>query len=306
LNLKDFATRLSGKEVNKRTIESFIKAGVFSNLHANRRQLMMSYVQILDHIAADKKKSLTGQMTLFDFAGEDEKQEYDLTLPEVSEYGKEQLLAFEKEVLGIYVSGHPLEAYENRINKNVTVNSNDFTIDEETDKPKVNDGATEIIGGMVTSKTIKTTRNNAMMAFITLEDLFGNVEVIIFPRDYEKFKTMIEPDQKIFVRGKVTVEEEKAAKLICQDIIPFDSIPQEVWIKYPDLTTFQKDEQSLYSILDEYDGNDSVIVYCEEEKCMKKLPKSRNIKADKDLIQRLFTIYSQERVRITEKSIEKL
>ena len=306
LNLKDFATRLSGKEVNKRTIESFIKAGVFSNLHANRRQLMMSYVQILDHIAADKKKSLTGQMTLFDFAGEDEKQEYDLTLPEVSEYGKEQLLAFEKEVLGIYVSGHPLEAYENRINKNVTVNSNDFTIDEETDKPKVNDGATEIIGGMVTSKTIKTTRNNAMMAFITLEDLFGNVEVIIFPRDYEKFKTMIEPDQKIFVRGKVTVEEEKAAKLICQDIIPFDSIPQEIWIKYPDLAAFQKDEQSLYSILDEYDGNDSVIIFCEEEKCMKKLPKSRNVNADKDVIQRLFTIYSQERVRITEKSIEKL
>ena len=306
LNLKDFATRLSGKEVNKRTIESFIKAGVFHNLHSNRRQLMMSYVQILDQIAADKKKSLTGQMTLFDFAEEDEKQEYELSLPEVSEYGKEQLLAFEKEVLGIYVSGHPLEAYENRIKKNVTANSNDFLIEEETNKPKVVDGDTEMIGGMITAKTIKTTRNNSMMAFIMLEDLFGVVEVIIFPRDYEKYKDMIDTDQKVFIRGKVTVEEEKAAKLICQDMIPFDSIPQEIWIKYPSLEEFQKDELSLYTILSDFDGNDGVVIYCEDEKCMKKLPKSRNVKAEKELISRLKEVYSEENVRITEKSIENI
>ncbi len=305
-SLKDFATRLSGKEVNKRTIESFIKAGVFSGLHSNRRQLMMSYVQILDSIAADKKKTLTGQMTLFDFAGEDEKQEYEVTMPEVEEYSKEQLLAFEKEVLGIYVSGHPLEAYEARLQKNITAYSNDFALDEEIEKPKVLDGSLETIGGMVTSKTVKTTRNNSMMAFITLEDLFGVVEVIIFPKDYEKYKTMVELDQKIFVRGKVTVEEEKAAKLICQNIIPFDSIPQELWIKYPNLETFQKDEESLFGILREYDGNDTVVIYCEAEKCMKKLPKSRNIKVNNDLIQRLNTIYSVENVRIAEKSIEKL
>jgi DNA polymerase-3 subunit alpha len=244
-------------------------------------------------------------MTLFDFAGEEEKNDYEMTMPEIAEYSKEQLLAFEKEVLGIYVSGHPLEEYELRIKKNVTANSNDFMIDEETDKPKVTDGSQVIIGGMVTSKTVKTTRNNSMMAFITLEDLFGNVEVIIFPKDYEKYKSMIEPDQKIFVRGKVTVEEEKAAKLICQDIIPFDSIPQEVWIKYTSLADFQKDEQSLYSLLDQYDGNDTVVIYCEAEKCMKKLPKSRSVKADWDLIQRLMTIYSEENIRITEKSIEK-
>lgn len=306
ISLKDFAARLSGKEVNKRTIESFIKAGVFSNLHTNRRQLMLSYVQILDSIAADKKRSLTGQMTLFDFAEEEEKTNFEVTMPEVNEYGKDQLLAFEKEVLGIYVSGHPLEAYESRIKKNVTANSNDFAIDEETEKPKVLDGSAQLIGGMVTAKTIKTTRSNSMMAFIALEDLFGAVEVILFPKDFEKYKTMIEPDQKIFVRGKVTVEEEKAAKLICQEIIPFDSIPQEVWIKFKNQEEFKKDEQTLYSILDEYDGNDMVVIYCEEEKSMKKLPKSKSVNANKDLIERLSTNFSQENVRITEKSIEKL
>ncbi len=306
LNLKDFATRLSGKEVNKRTVESFIKAGVFSKLHPNRRQLMMNYVRILDDIAADKKKALTGQMTLFDFAGEEEKTDYELTMPETAEYSKDQLLALEKEVLGIYVSGHPLEAYENRIKKNVTANSNDFNIDEETNRTRVEDGSFEIIGGMITSKTVKTTRSNSMMAFITLEDLFGNVEVIIFPKNYDKYKALLSEDQKIFVRGKVTAEEEKAAKLICQEIIPFDSIPQEVWIKYPSLEEFQKDEQSLYHLLEQYDGSDNVIIFCEMEKCMKKLPKSRSVKADKDLIQHLITIYKEENVRITEKSIEKL
>jgi DNA polymerase-3 subunit alpha len=170
----------------------------------------------------------------------------------------------------------------------------------------VEDGRTELIGGMITAKTVKTTRNNSMMAFIILEDLFGVVEVIIFPKDYEKFKIMLEPDQKIFVRGKVTVEEEKPAKLICQDIIPFDSIPQEVWIKYPNLTAFQADEPFLYQILDEFDGIDTVVIYCEEEKCLKKLPKSKGVKADKELIQRLTTKYSQENIRITEKSIENL
>jgi DNA polymerase-3 subunit alpha len=304
-SLKDFAARLSGKEVNKRTIESFIKAGVFSDLHSNRRQLMLSYVQILDSIAADRKKSLTGQMTLFDFAGEEEKREYEVTLPQVDEYSKDQLLAFEKEVLGIYVSGHPLEEYEDRIKKNVTAGSNDFSIDEETQKPKVKDGSTELIGGMVTAKTIKTTRNNAMMAFIMLEDLFGAVEVILFPKDYEKYKAMLEMDQKIFVRGKVTVEEEKAAKLICQEIIPFDSIKQEVWIKFKNLESFCKEEAALYALLDEFDGNDMVVIYCEEEKCMKKLPRSKGVNANKDLMGRLLTKYSHENIRITEKSIEK-
>jgi DNA polymerase-3 subunit alpha len=245
-------------------------------------------------------------MTLFDFAGEEEKQEYELTLPDVSEYSNDQLLALEKEVLGIYVSGHPLEEYEGRIKKNVTANSNDFMIDEETEKPKVNDGESHLIGGMVTTKTIKTTRNNSMMAFITLEDLFGVVEVIVFPRDYEKFKALLETDQKVFIRGKVTVEEEKAAKLICQEVIPFDSVPLEIWIKYPDIQAFQKDEQSLYAILSGYDGNDAIVIYCEEEKCIKKLPKSKCIKADKELIERLKSVYFDENIRIAEKSIENI
>lgn len=305
-SLKDFASRLSGKEVNKRTVESFIKSGAFSHLHPNRRQLMMCYVQILDQIAEEKKKSLTGQMSLFDIAPEELRQKYEVTMPDVSEYSKEQLLDFEKEVLGIYVSGHPLEEYEERLKKHVTASALDFQINEEANKPNVRDGDTHIIGGMLTSKTIKTTRNNAMMAFITLEDLLGVVEIIIFPKDFEKYKNLLEVDQKIFIKGRVTIEEEKPAKLICQKIILFEDIPQELWIKYSDMEAFQKDKEDLYQRLSTYDGRDTVIIYCEKEKCLKKLPKSRNIDINNTLIENLIAVYSEENVRITEKSIENI
>lgn len=305
-NIKDFARRLSGKEVNKRTIESFIKAGVFGSMHPNRRQLMLSYIQILDQVAEEKKKSMTGQMSIFDLMmPEREKPQDKLVLPDVEEYSNEQLLAFEKEVLGIYVSGHPLDSYMDCIKRNVTCYCRDFQIDEESKRPKVEDGNIETIAGMITSKTVKATRNSNMMAFITVEDMFGTVEVIIFPNDYDKYKTILGVDQKIFVKGKVTLEEEKDAKLICQEIIPFDALPRELWIKYSDVDSFVRDEQRLYSLLNPYDGNDSVVIYCEKEKCMKRLPKSRNVKAGKELMERLNSVYGEENIRIKEISIEK-
>jgi len=303
-SLKNFASRLSGKEVNKRTIESFIKAGAFSNIHSNRRQLMLCYVQILDQIAEEKKSNLAGQMSLFDFADKDEKQEYDFHYPDVEEYSKEELLAFEKEVLGIYVSGHPLDDYKEKISKNVTGYSYDFIVDEETGKTKVEDGSLYVIGGMITSKTVKTTRNNGIMAFITLEDLFGSVEVIIFPKDFEKYKSILEIDNKVFIRGRATTEEDKDAKLICQEIMPFDAVPREIWIRFADLSEYLKAEKELFKILEEYDGNDTVVIYCEKEKAMKRLPKSMNVKADSDLISKLNQIYSEKNIRLVEKCLD--
>lgn len=305
INLKDFTTRLSGKEVNKRTVESFIKSGAFDSLQGTRKQLMMIYVQVLDEVAQNKKRNLSGQMSLFDFVDEDEKTEYETSLPDVGEYSMEQRLTFEKEVMGIYVSGHPLEVYADLLKKNITATTMDFAIDDETNETKVKDGDLATVGGMIISKTIKTTRTNSMMAFINLEDLVGSVEIIIFPRDYEKFKNMLQEDNKILVRGKITVEEEKPAKLICQDIIPFESIPKEVWIKYPDKESFVKDEQKLYDLLSEYDGNDSACIYLECEKVIKRLPKNRSIKATIELIEKLKEVYTEANVKVIEKNVVK-
>ena len=304
LNLKDFAKRLTGKEINKRTIESFIKSGAVDSLPGTRRQKMLIYVKVLEDVNREKKDSISGQFSLFDFMGKEEKVE-EIQMPDVGEFTIDMLLGFEKEVLGIYVSGHPLQEFESLWKKNITAYSTDFALDEETNCVKVEDGETAIIGGMITAKTVKATRNNSMMAFITVEDLFGNVEVIIFPRDYERYKEHLLEDNKVFIRGKITVEEDKPAKLICAEIIPFDSLPKDVWIKFPSKDAFLLKEKDLYELLSESDGKDQVIIYCEAEKAKKLLPKSRTIHANLDLIQKLKESYGADNVKIIEKSIEK-
>lgn len=305
-DLKDFITRLSGKEVNKRTIESFIKSGALDSLGGTRRQLMMIYVQILDQISQDKKNSMPGQFTLFDMVSEDEKEQYEVKLPEVGEYDKETMLAFEKEVMGIYISGHPMEEYEEVWKKNVTAFTSDFVLDEETNAIKAEDGKTVVIGGMITSKTIKHTKNDKIMAFITIEDLVGNVEVVIFPRDYERNSSNIVEDNKVFIRGKVNAEEDRAGKVICEKIIPFDSLDKEVWIKFANKELFQAEEEKLYEMIKESDGNDSIVIYVEDIKAIKRLSKSKNIKAEKGLISDLAIYFGKNNVKVVEKNIENL
>lgn len=296
--LKDFASRLSGKEVNKRTVESLIKAGATSSLSGTRKQLMSVYVQVLDAVAQEKKNALSGQLSLFDFATEEEKEDYDIPLPNVGEYDKDQLLAFEKEVLGIYVSGHPLEEYEPLLQKNVTNTTLDFILDDETNQVKVEDGSQVILGGIITSKTVKTTRTNSMMAFITLEDLFGVIEVIIFPRDYEKYKHLLVEDNKILIRGKANVEEERDAKLICSEIVSFDEVQKALWIKFPDVATFTAGEEELYNLLAPYDGSTGIIIYCEKERARKDLPRSKWISLEKDLLNKLQEKYTKKNIAI--------
>lgn len=306
-NLEDFITRLSAKNVlNKRTIENLIKAGALDTLGGTRKQFMSIYVQIVDHVTQEKKNSMVGQMTLFDLVSEDQKEEFQIRMPDVGEYSKETLLAFEKEVLGIYVSGHPLEAYEEKWKKSISATTADFQLDEETGHTKVHDGAKEIIGGMITEKTIKHTKTNQMMAFITVEDLLGTVEVVVFPRDYEKNRDYLEVDSKVFVRGRVSEEDDKPSKLICEKIIPFEQTKKELWIQFPDKETFLDQEQIVYGYLADSDGNDEVVIYCAKERVVKRLPKNRNIGINEQILSRLMNHFGEKRVKVVEKPIENI
>ncbi len=303
--LKNFIERLSSKEVNKRTIENFIKSGALDNLAGTRKQKMMIYIQILEQVNQEKKYSMSGQMTLFDLVGEEEKQEFDIPLPNVGEYEKSNLFAFEKEVLGVYVSGHPLEEYEQRWRRSISATTLDFQPDEETGHSKVRDGSREVVGGLIAAKTIKHTKTNKVMAFLTLEDLLGTVEVVVFPKDYEKNKQYLEDDSKIFVRGRVSEEDESASKLICENIVPFEEIKKELWIQYENKAEYLKEEQNLYQMLKSSEGPDSVVIYCKEEKAIKRLPMNRNVGIDQILLGRLTNCYGEKRVKVVEKSIEK-
>ena len=214
-NLEDFITRISSRELmNKRLVENLIKAGALDVLGGTRKQFMSIYIQIVDHMQQEKKNSMVGQMSLFDVVSEEQKEEFQIRMPDVGEYTKENLLGFEKEVLGVYVSGHPLEPYEEEWRKVISATTADFQVDPEVGYTKVRDGAREIIGGIIVEKTVKHTKTNQMMAFLTVEDLFGTVEVVVFPRDYEKYRQYLEEDNKIFVKGRVSEEDDKASKLI--------------------------------------------------------------------------------------------
>lgn len=306
-NLEDFITRLSAKNIlNKRTIENLIKAGALDTLGGTRKQFMSIYVQIVDHVTQEKKNSMVGQMTLFDLVSEDQKEEFQIRMPDVGEYSKETLLAFEKEVLGIYVSGHPLEAYEEKWKKSISATTADFQLDEETGHTKVHDGAKEIIGGMITEKTIKHTKTNQMIAFITVEDLLGTVEVVVFPRDYEKNRDYLEVDSKVFVRGRVSEEDDKPSKMICEKIIPFERTKKELWIQFPDKATFLDEEQIVYGYLADSDGDDEVMIYCAKERAVKKLPKNRNIGINEQILSRLMNHFGEKRVKVVEKPIENI
>ncbi len=305
-SLKDFLTRMSGGEVNKRTVENFIKAGAMDGLEGTRKQKMMVYASILDSIHQEKKHSMAGQMSLFDLVSEEDKKDYEITMPDVGEYDKESLLGFEKEVLGIYVSGHPLEEYEERWRKNISATTADFLLDEETGEAKIKDGAAVMIGGMITEKTIKYTKTNKTMAFLTIEDLLGTVEVVVFPRDYERNQSLMQEDAKVFIRGRANVEEEKNGKLICEKVYAFDAAKRELWLQFATKAEFEENEQKLYQTLVESDGNDAVIIYISTEKALKRLPASRNVCIDANLLNSLTNIFGEKNVKVVEKTIEKL
>lgn len=299
--LKDFVDRLSGKEVNKRTVESFIKAGAFGPEFGTRKQLMQVYVGVMDDVAQERKKGFTGQMSLFDFAAEEDRQEFEIRLPDVGEYSKEELLTFEKEVLGVYISGHPLEEYMSVLQKNTTADTLAFQLDEETGEVKAQDGDSVTLGGMLAAITRKTTKTNTTMAFLTLEDLLGTVEIIVFPRDYEKFRPLLVEDAKVLVRGRVSAEEDKAAKLICTEIISMDDLPRELWIRFQNKEAFLAEEEKLYELLSGSDGKQEVVIYLNEERAVKRLPKNRCVELSRELLNLLRKAYGEEQIKVVDK-----
>ena len=304
-NLEDFITRISSRELmNKRLVENLIKAGALDVLGGTRKQFMSIYIQIVDHMQQEKKNSMVGQMSLFDVVSEEQKEEFQIRMPDVGEYTKENLLGFEKEVLGVYVSGHPLEPYEEEWRKVISATTADFQVDPEVGYTKVRDGAREIIGGIIAEKTVKHTKTNQMMAFLTVEDLFGTVEVVVFPRDYEKYRQYLEEDNKIFVKGRVSEEDDKASKLICEKILPFGQKKKELWIQFPDKETYLEEEAITYGYLADSEGNDEVMIYCEKEKIVKKLPANKNISINPQILSRLMNHFGENRLKVVEKAIE--
>ncbi len=302
-NLEDFITRLSDIEMNKRAVENLIKAGAMDNLAGNRRQKTMICPQIMANISHEKKNGMSGQISLFDLVSEEDKKDYEIKMPDVPEFDKEMLLGFEKEVLGVYISGHPLEEYEDKWKKNITAKTSDFLLDDETGLAKVQDNQKATVGGMIVQRTIKYTKNNQTMAFLTLEDLVGTLEIIVFPRDYERYRKYFEDEARIFVEGRVTIEEEKNGKLILERAYSFDETHKELWLQFADMESYEKQKSLVLEELRASDGQDDVIVYIKDRKVMKRLGPNWRVAATLSLIQSLCTMFGQNNVKVVEKKV---
>ncbi|MDO4294304.1 MAG: DNA polymerase III subunit alpha, partial [Eubacteriales bacterium] len=297
-NLQDFLSRMTDSEVNKRSVENFIKAGAFDSLGGTRKQYMSVFVQLMDQNQQSRKNNLAGQLSLFDLVDDSEKENYEVRLPDVGEYPKEILLTFEKEVLGVYISGHPLEEYEQLWRKNITNTTADFMLDEETNDIHIRDGARVTIGGIIEEKKIKYTKKDQVMAFLQVEDLVGTVEVIVFPKAYEQFGNKLTEDNKVFLRGRVSAEEDKDGKLVCESVQAFDEIPKKIWIKFPTMEAFTSREKELLSAIADSDGRDGIVVYVENPRAMKQLPPNQSVSADRALLERLEEMFGDENVKV--------
>ena len=302
-SMEDFINRMTNKEVNRRTIENFIKSGAMDSLPGTRRQKVAVAPVLLDNKARERKNAWEGQMSLFDLVSEEEKKEYQVSFPDVGEYSKEELLAFEKDILGVYISGHPLDDYEGIWRKNITATAADFIVDEETEEAAVKDGMKAVVGGLVAGKVVKTTRSNQLMAFITLEDLMGSVEVIVFPKNYEADRDILTEDSKIFIKGRVSLGDEPVGKLVCEQVIPFAKVPRELWLQFEDKEMYQAMEGTILGILKESEGPDSVVIYLKKERAKKILPANWKVEAAGELLDTLVCKLGEKNVKLIEKNL---
>lgn len=311
-DLTDFIERLSSKEVNKGTIEGFIKAGAFDCFNATRKQMMYVYTQILDNVTKEKKHSVEGQMSLFDFVSEEDKASMQIRMPDVGEFDLETKLIYEKEVLGIYVSGHPLMEYENMWRKRISNMSTDFINDNKEsdgdeqpgmnmmeDNSKVVDGEKAVIGGIVSSRVIKQTKKGDIYARVMIEDLVGMVECLIWPRQYSSYQRILEEGSKVFIEGRIQAEDDKDAIIICDKVLSFDEVPRKLWIQFESKAEFDIKEKELLEDLKNSDGNDMVVIFLKETKQKKVLPKNQSVKVDDNILNLLRSKYGDENIQVT-------
>ena len=301
LSFRDFLERTYGRDMNKRAIENLIHAGACDCFEGTRKQLMAVYPGMLEQVALEAKESITGQMSLFDFMKPEEKKRYENALPDIGDFTKETRLAFEKEVLGIYLSGHPMDEYEDLWRSRITAVSTDFALDEETGSTRVQQDARVVIGGMITSKSVKYTKQGKTMAFITVEDLLGSVEVIVFPGSYEKYRDLLEEDEKVFIEGRVSVEDDKASKLFAEKISRFSDVPRELWVACADMDEYLRVQGELQDLAGQSEGIDELYVFLRDSRQYRRIVSGSGIFISPETVAAFRAFFGERNVTVRTK-----
>lgn len=295
-DFEDFINRMPAS-MNKRSVEALIKAGAFDNMPGNRRQKTIAMEMLLEKAQAKKREAFDGQMSLFDLAADSEKEKFRNVFPDVPEFTKKELLKFEKEACGLYLSGHPIDSYMDGYKKIVTATSLDLSVNEETGETRFHEGDPVTVGGMVTELKLKSTKNGKQMAFVTCEDLYGTFDVLCFPDTYVRYRALLDPESLIYIQGKVSIGRDEAASVIPERIVSFDNTKKEIWIAIPGLSGYEETVRKLSDICFENPGTSDVVIYLRDRRAAKKLDAEYKISDSERAMQELAASFGKENVK---------
>ncbi|MBO4873010.1 MAG: DNA polymerase III subunit alpha [Lachnospiraceae bacterium] len=299
-SLGDFIDRMTGNEINKRTVESFIYAGAMDAFPGFRSQKIAVYAEMMDAKARSKKDGFTGQMSLFDIAPPEEKLRLEVTFPKIPEFSFGEKLAYEKLVLGLYASGHPLEEDEELLRRNITARLSDFNVDEESGEAGVEDGTSVWVGGLIEKRTIRTTRSGAVMMILNLEDMTDSIEVLCFPRETDNYREKTEEGSRVFIRGRVSLGDDAKGKLIAEKILRFDELEKEAYILFEDKQSFLRSQARLEEILQ----GAGCVIALKKERQTKRIPSENGAFLTPEAGEALIREYGNDHVVIREKKLK--
>lgn len=301
-NFADFITRMTGRDMNKRAVESMIKCGAFDSMGIYRSQLLEVYEGVIDSEAKSSRETVPGQLSIF---GEEEEL-YEISLPNIREFDKKILLKMEKETIGRYLSGHPMEEYAKRVKKISKYNIGDVMSAVERDEDgsyrlissEISDGQTVKLCGVIASRKNKTTKNNTQMAFVGLEDMYASIEVIVFPKILTQYSYLLIEDEIVMIEGKLSFREDEEPKLLCEKVFPLDEAPvnEHLFIR---IETYDSDKiEKIKSAAEKMHGNTPLCIYINDTK--KKLMASNKfwISGSEENINELKSLFGAENVKL--------
>lgn len=298
----DFVSRCYPLEMNKRAIESLVKAGAFDALYPNRASLMAGFPSIMDSFALEKRNNIAGQMSLFEAAAEEigfDGAQYE-DLPAISDYRKEDKLMMEKEVMGLYVSGHPLDRYQHLI-KYLTTGSTADLKEKGSDylKYQYEDGKKITMAGILTKRTLKTTRNKDIMAFAQLEDMLGTVELILFPKTFDRFGPMCNTDERLIIDGRLSIKEDEEVKVIVESVklLDLESDDLRLFLRFPDLGEDAQREK-VEKMLLQFPGKHPVIFYDCKRRRSFQFQKMQGVELNDELLSALKDLFNDSDIKI--------
>jgi DNA polymerase-3 subunit alpha len=312
-SLVDFINKMDTSAINKRAVECLIKAGALDDFNVFRSKMLAVHEKLIDNISSDKKRNIDGQISLF---ASEELKNPEVNYPNIKEFDKRNLLAMEKEMTGLYITGHPLDDYAQSLKMQTTNEISKIFIGQETlddtleaDMPEVaifnrednlQDNDKVILGGILSSVNQKITRNNSIMAFLTLEDLTGTIEVIVFPKTLEKVKALCVTDSLVIIKGRLSLKEDEQPKLICESIEPLEKIDNsKVYLRVEDTIAAKELNKKIKEILiPDYMGDTPIYIFENKGKQKFRVPRDRWVSLNSDIITLLRETLGEENVKV--------